>query len=158
MSERLSGEVIVLVPTLGVGMPAATLGVALAKGLEAEGTPWRFTEKQAIAPHGSEKVPVLLDRDKPVVDSWAIAEYLEDTYPDRPSLFGGAGGRAGAPPRPAAKLADQTLDFDQLLRGGAPAPPASLPQIARERRAPRGKIPRPARPRQSAPRGRRCGQ
>ncbi|UVO27842.1 glutathione S-transferase family protein [Bradyrhizobium arachidis] len=66
------------------------------KGLSAESIPWRFTEKQAIAPHGSEKVPVLLDRDKPVVDSWAIANYLEDTYPDRPSLFGGEGGRAMA--------------------------------------------------------------
>ena len=29
-----------------------------------------------------------------VVDSWTIANYLEDTYPDRPSLFGGEGGRA----------------------------------------------------------------
>jgi len=66
------------------------------KGLAAESLPWRFTEKSAIAPHGSEKVPVLLHDDKPVVDSWAIANYLEDTYPDRPSLFGGEGGRAMA--------------------------------------------------------------
>src|SRR5262249_32147549 len=50
--------------------------------------------KEAIAPHNSEKVPVLLDGDAAVVDSWAIANYLEDTYPDRPSLFGGEGGRA----------------------------------------------------------------
>ena len=66
------------------------------KGLSAESIPWRFTEKAAIAPHGSEKVPVMLDGDKPVADSWVIANYLEDTYPDRPSLFGGAGGRAMA--------------------------------------------------------------
>jgi glutathione S-transferase len=64
------------------------------KGLTAESIPWRFTEKAAIAPHGSEKVPVMLDGDKPVADSWIIANYLEDTYPDRPSLFGGEGGRA----------------------------------------------------------------
>ncbi|HTJ65407.1 MAG TPA: glutathione S-transferase family protein [Alphaproteobacteria bacterium] len=64
------------------------------KGLSAESIPWCFTEKQAIAPYKSEKVPVLLDSDNPVVDSWAIANYLEDTYPDRPSLFGGDGGRA----------------------------------------------------------------
>jgi glutathione S-transferase len=64
------------------------------KGLTAESIPWRFTEKSAIAPHGSEKVPVLLDGDKAIVDSWTIANYLEDAYPDRPSLFGGAGGRA----------------------------------------------------------------
>ena len=64
------------------------------KGLDAESIPWRFTEKSAIAPHGSEKVPVLLHGDNAVVDSWAIANYLEDAYPDRPSLFGGEGGRA----------------------------------------------------------------
>jgi hypothetical protein len=39
-------------------------------------------------------VPVLLDGDRAVVDSWTIANYLEDTYPERPSLFGGEGGRA----------------------------------------------------------------
>lgn len=66
------------------------------KGLSAETVPWRFTEKSAIAPHGSEKVPVLLDGEAAVVDSWTIANYLEDTYPDRPSLFGGEGGRAMA--------------------------------------------------------------
>jgi glutathione S-transferase len=66
------------------------------KGLDATSIPWRFTEKAAIAPHGSEKVPVLLDGEQAVIDSWAIAIYLEDTYPDRPSLFGGPGGRAMA--------------------------------------------------------------
>ena len=64
------------------------------KGLSAETIPWRLTEKDAIAPHQSEKVPVLLDDDIAVVDSWTIANYLEVTYPDRPSLFGGEGGRA----------------------------------------------------------------
>lgn len=66
------------------------------KGLTAESVPWRFTEKSTIAPHGSERVPVLLHHEKPVVDSWAIANYLEDNFPDRPSLFGGQGGRAMA--------------------------------------------------------------
>jgi glutathione S-transferase len=64
------------------------------KGLSAESIPWCFTEKTAIASHNSEKVPVLVDGEKSVADSWAIANYLEDTYPDRPSLFGGEGGRA----------------------------------------------------------------
>jgi glutathione S-transferase len=64
------------------------------KGLGAESIPWCFTEKQAIAPHRSEKVPVLIDGETSVADSWAIANYLEDHYPDRPSLFGGEGGRA----------------------------------------------------------------
>ncbi|MBR1144766.1 glutathione S-transferase family protein [Bradyrhizobium sp. AUGA SZCCT0431] len=66
------------------------------KGLSAQTIPWCFTEKDAIAPHGSERVPVLLDGDTSVVDSWTIANYLEDKYPDRPSLFGGEGGRAMA--------------------------------------------------------------
>ncbi|MCG6206804.1 glutathione S-transferase family protein [Rhodopseudomonas sp. HC1] len=66
------------------------------KGLDAESIPWRFTEKSALVPYGSEKVPVLLDGDKAIADSWSIALYLEDTYPDRPSLFGGEGGRAMA--------------------------------------------------------------
>jgi glutathione S-transferase len=64
------------------------------KGLSAESIPWRFTEKHVIAPHKSEKVPVLLDNETSVADSWAIANYLEGSYPDRPSLFGGEGGRA----------------------------------------------------------------
>src|SRR4051794_10708750 len=64
------------------------------KGLGVESIPWCFTEKEAIAPHKSDKVPVLLDHDAAVVDSWVIANYLEDKYPDRTSLFGGEGGRA----------------------------------------------------------------
>jgi len=64
------------------------------KGLDCSSIPWRLTEKPAIAPHGSEKVPVLLHGEAAVADSWAIANYLEDNFPDRPSLFGGSGGRA----------------------------------------------------------------
>lgn len=64
------------------------------KGLEVETIPWRFMQKDVLAPFGGDKVPVLLDGDRAVVDSWAIAEYLEDSYPDRPSLFGGAAGRS----------------------------------------------------------------
>jgi len=64
------------------------------KGLDITSIPWRFTEREAISRHKSEKVPVLIDGEHAVSDSWAIANYLEDTYPDRPSLFGGEGGRA----------------------------------------------------------------
>lgn len=53
-----------------------------------------FYRKDALARHQSEKVPVLLDGERAINDSWAIATYLEDTYRDRPSLFGGEGGRA----------------------------------------------------------------
>jgi glutathione S-transferase len=64
------------------------------KGLAVETIAWRFTDKSAIAASGQEKVPVLVDRERWISDSWAIAEYLEDNYPDRPSLFGGPVGRA----------------------------------------------------------------
>ena len=66
------------------------------KGLDVETIAWRFTEKERLAFSGQGRVPVLLDGDRVVADSWVIAEYLEDAYPDRPSLFGGAGGRAQA--------------------------------------------------------------
>jgi glutathione S-transferase len=66
------------------------------KGLAVETVPWRFTEKEALAFSGQGRVPVIRDGDTVVSDSWAIAEYLEDTYPDRPSLFGGPSGRAHA--------------------------------------------------------------
>ncbi|MBW6401658.1 glutathione S-transferase family protein [Roseomonas sp. HJA6] len=64
------------------------------KGLDVETIPWRFTERSAIGVLGSEKVPVIVDGDHVQNESWQIAEYLEATYPDRPSLFGGAGGHA----------------------------------------------------------------
>ena len=64
------------------------------KGLAVETLPWRFSEKARIAP--ATLVPVLVDGNRTVADSYAIADYLEDTYPDRPSLFGGPGGRGMA--------------------------------------------------------------
>jgi glutathione S-transferase len=64
------------------------------KGLPVETIPWRFTEKEAIAVSGQGKVPVLIDGERCVYDSWAIAEYLEAAYPDRPSLFGSPEARA----------------------------------------------------------------
>jgi glutathione S-transferase len=43
------------------------------KGLPAETRPWRFTDKNAIgfANHGT--VPILIDGDEVVGDSWRIA-------------------------------------------------------------------------------------
>ncbi len=64
------------------------------KGLSAQTVPWRFTEKEAIDFSGQKLVPVLVDGGHVVSDSWQIACYLEDTYADRPSLFGGPAGRA----------------------------------------------------------------
>jgi len=64
------------------------------KQLEVETIPWRFVEKQKIAFANWERVPVVVDNGKPVVDSWPIAVYLEDVYGSRPTLFGGGSGRA----------------------------------------------------------------
>jgi glutathione S-transferase len=64
------------------------------KGLQATEIAWRFTEKDRIAFAGSRTVPVLVDGDVTVVDSWEIGRYLERAYPDGPSLFNGPGGEA----------------------------------------------------------------
>lgn len=66
------------------------------KGLDFETMPTRFTEIPKVEEGVSRTVPVIRDGGKVVADSFAIAEYLEATYPDRPTLFGGDGGRAAA--------------------------------------------------------------
>ncbi len=73
-----------------------TLMALAHKGLETEYVPCRFCDKAALEFSGQERVPVIRDGDRAVADSWDIACYLEDTYPDRPSLFGGAVGRGEA--------------------------------------------------------------
>jgi len=66
------------------------------KNLTVETIPWRFSDKHAIAHSGQDRVPVIEDGDRVIADSWVIANYLEDTYPGQPSLFGGAAARATA--------------------------------------------------------------
>jgi glutathione S-transferase len=64
------------------------------KGVPHEALPWRFTDKTAIADAGTDKVPVLRHGTRTVTESWDILQYLEDSWPGAPSLFGGEGGRA----------------------------------------------------------------
>ncbi len=64
------------------------------KGLEARAVPWHFGERRL--PKGTEKVPVLVDDGEVIADSGAIAHYLEATYANGPSLFGGDEGEAHA--------------------------------------------------------------
>jgi glutathione S-transferase len=64
------------------------------KGLEFETIAWRFTDKEAIAFSGQGLVPVLVDRGQTVHDSWRIALYLEEAYPERPALFDGSAAHA----------------------------------------------------------------
>ncbi len=80
------------------------------KGLAFAGVPWRFTEKARIAPAGAELVPVIRDGERWVHDSMAIAEYLEEHYPNRPSLFGSAHGAALA--RFVAGWTDRTVQLN----------------------------------------------
>lgn len=63
------------------------------KGIEPEYRAIKFTESDKVSFSGQGKVPVLVDDDYAVSDSWGIACYLEDTYSKAPSLFGGDGGR-----------------------------------------------------------------
>ncbi|HEY5091237.1 MAG TPA: glutathione S-transferase family protein [Polyangia bacterium] len=66
------------------------------KGLAVETIAWRFTETEALGFSGQGKVPVIRDDARVVADSFAIAEYLDEHYPDRPSLLGGTLGTAHA--------------------------------------------------------------
>jgi glutathione S-transferase len=63
------------------------------KRLDVETVPWRFTEKDKLPTPNDGRVPVIIDGDRVVHDSSAIADYLEERYADRPSLFPGAAAR-----------------------------------------------------------------
>ena len=64
------------------------------KGLDYETVPVAFTEIPAIEGGATGTLPLLRDGDRLVRDSFEIALYLDEAYPDRPSLFGGEGGKA----------------------------------------------------------------
>jgi glutathione S-transferase len=63
------------------------------KGLAHDLTPTPFTRIGDIGDGSFKTVPVLNDKGTWVGDSWNIATYLEASYSDRPSLFGGDAGR-----------------------------------------------------------------
>ena len=66
------------------------------KRLDYESQAVLMSDKAAIAFSDGKTVPIIKDGDTVVRDSWQIAEYLEDRYPERPTLFGGAIGRGMA--------------------------------------------------------------
>lgn len=66
------------------------------KGLTYETRPTPFTRIPEIEGGFSTTVPVMDDGGTLVRESFDIALYLERSYPDRPSLFGGPGGEAMA--------------------------------------------------------------
>lgn len=59
------------------------------KGFEIELVPGGFTGILERTGGRSERLPVIVDDAKWVLDSWLIAEYLDEQYPDRPRLFDG---------------------------------------------------------------------
>jgi glutathione S-transferase len=64
------------------------------KGLDPAVVATRFADVARIrALSGQGLVPIIEDDGRVVHDSWSIACHLEDRFPDRPSLFGGAAGR-----------------------------------------------------------------
>lgn len=73
------------------------VAMALAhKGLDFESVPTTFVEVPKVEGGVSRTVPVIRDGDAVVANSFQIALYLDEAYPDRPTLFGGEGGKAAA--------------------------------------------------------------
>jgi glutathione S-transferase len=66
------------------------------KHLEVCAVPTRFVDVPYVEGGVSKTIPVIRDGEKVVADSFAIALYLDEAYPDRPSLFGGEGGKGVA--------------------------------------------------------------
>lgn len=66
------------------------------KGLDYETVPTRFTEIAQIGDGSFKTIPVIDDHGTWVGDSWTIAEYLDDTYSDRPPVLAGSDGRQHA--------------------------------------------------------------
>ena len=79
------------------------------KGLEFTTEPVSFVDKAKLEFSGQDKVPVIDDGGTVVFDSFAIAEYLEDTYPDAPALFPGPRGHA------YAKMTNEWMDNNNPL-------------------------------------------
>ena len=66
------------------------------KGLDFASIETPFSAVAGVENGTDRTVPLIRDGSQIVEDSFAIAEYLEDAYPDRPTLFGGDGGRHAA--------------------------------------------------------------
>jgi glutathione S-transferase len=64
------------------------------KGLTFATHPVAVSDKATIGFSGQSKVPILKHDGRVVTDSWAIALYLEQEFPERPTLFGGEVGQA----------------------------------------------------------------
>src|SRR5947209_386927 len=67
------------------------------KGVPVEFKTVRFADVGVIRElSGQDKVPIVIDGERVIHDSWNIAVHLEERFPDQPSLFGGSTGRGYA--------------------------------------------------------------
>jgi glutathione S-transferase len=64
------------------------------KGVDFDTVAIGFGDKEQLEFSGQDRVPVLVEGDTVVPDSWAIACHLEDKYGDAPALFGDDPGRS----------------------------------------------------------------
>lgn len=64
------------------------------KGLSYETVAVPFTKVATTEGGEARRVPVIRDGDEVIEESFEIAKYLEEKYPDTPSLFNGEGGEA----------------------------------------------------------------
>lgn len=83
------------------------------KGLAYDTETITFTNKDAIAESGSKTVPVLHENGQWISDSWEIAVYLENTYADQPTIFGGDIGLTSA--RLFGQFVDSTIIAPMFL-------------------------------------------
>jgi glutathione S-transferase len=79
------------------------------KGLEFTSFPVCLGDKDAIAFSRGSTVPVIIDGENVVRDSWEIAVHLEMAHADAPSLFGGSVGMGAT--RFVNAWADRTLNI-----------------------------------------------
>lgn len=64
------------------------------KGLEYQTVPTTFVGVPEVEGGVSKTIPVIRDGEQVIADSFAIALYLDEAYPDRPALFEGKGGKS----------------------------------------------------------------
>lgn len=67
------------------------------KGIDFDVHPVRFADVETIRRlSGQHLTPIIDDSGRVTHETWDIASYLEERFPDRPSLFGGAEGKGMA--------------------------------------------------------------
>ena len=91
------------------------------KGFDIDIVPGGFTGILERTGGRSERVPVIVDDGEWVLDSWLIAEYLDEKYPDRPTLFEG----------PSMKALTKFIDGWLWRTAIAPVVPLLHPRLSR---------------------------